>query len=95
MEALSKVNHKNLMNLVGYCEDETPFIRMMVFEYVSNGSLFERLHGKFNCELPFCFKGTLWGIVRLQRPCYLLLTVFTLGLMELATVDVIFILVFC
>lgn len=46
VEALSKVNHKNLMNLVGYCEDETPFIRMMVFEYVSNGSLFERLHVK-------------------------------------------------
>jgi len=46
VEALSKVNHKNLMNLVGYCEDEKPFIRMMVFEYVSNGSLFERLHVK-------------------------------------------------
>nr|CAB3464964.1 unnamed protein product [Digitaria exilis] len=46
VEALSKVNHKNLMNLVGYCEDEKSFIRMMVFEYVSNGSLFERLHVK-------------------------------------------------
>ncbi|CAL4894032.1 unnamed protein product [Urochloa decumbens] len=46
VEALSKVNHKNLMNLVGYCEDEKPFIRMMVFEYVSNGSLYERLHVK-------------------------------------------------
>jgi len=46
VEALSKVNHKNLMNLVGYCEDEKPFTRMMVFEYVSNGSLFERLHVK-------------------------------------------------
>lgn len=44
--ALSKVNHKNLLNLVGYCEDEKPFIRMMVFEYASNGSLFERLHVK-------------------------------------------------
>jgi hypothetical protein len=39
------------MNLVGYCEDEKPFTRMMVFEYVSNGSLFERLHGEFNCDL--------------------------------------------
>lgn len=46
VEALSKVNHKNLMNLVGYYEDEKPFVRMMVFEYVSNGSLFERLHVK-------------------------------------------------
>ncbi|CAN6354849.1 unnamed protein product [Urochloa humidicola] len=46
VEALSKVNHKNLMNLVGYCEDEKPFTRMLVFEYVSNGSLYERLHVK-------------------------------------------------
>jgi hypothetical protein len=53
------------MNLVGYCEDEKPFIRMMVFEYVSNGSLFERLHGEFSCELSLCFNGTLWGTVTL------------------------------
>uniref|UniRef100_A0A0A9EM81 Protein kinase domain-containing protein n=1 Tax=Arundo donax TaxID=35708 RepID=A0A0A9EM81_ARUDO len=46
VEVLSKLNHKNLMNLVGYCEDEKPFTRMLVFEYVSNGSLFERLHVK-------------------------------------------------
>ncbi|KAL6610357.1 hypothetical protein ACP70R_040326 [Stipagrostis hirtigluma subsp. patula] len=46
IEALSKLDHKNLMNLVGYCEDEEPFCRMMVFEYVSNGSLFEHLHVK-------------------------------------------------
>uniref|UniRef100_A0A0E0L3P0 Protein kinase domain-containing protein n=1 Tax=Oryza punctata TaxID=4537 RepID=A0A0E0L3P0_ORYPU len=45
-EVLSKVSHKNLMNLVGYCEDEEPFTRMMVFEYVSNGTLFEHLHVK-------------------------------------------------
>jgi serine/threonine protein kinase len=40
------VNHKNFVKLLGYCEDEEPFTRMMVFEYVSNGSLFEHLHGK-------------------------------------------------
>jgi hypothetical protein len=28
---------------------------MMVFEYVSNGSLFERLHGKFNCGVTFIY----------------------------------------
>ncbi|XP_044977725.1 protein MALE DISCOVERER 1-like [Hordeum vulgare subsp. vulgare] len=44
VEMLSRVNHKNFLKLVGYCEDEEPFTRMMVFEYVSNGSLFERLH---------------------------------------------------
>lgn len=44
---LSKVNHKNFVNLIGYCEEEAPFSRMMVFEYAPNGTLFEHLHGKY------------------------------------------------
>ncbi|KAK8564701.1 hypothetical protein V6N12_058284 [Hibiscus sabdariffa] len=44
IDALSKVNHKNFVNLIGYCEENLPFTRMMVFEYVPNGSLFEHLH---------------------------------------------------
>lgn len=43
---LSKVNHKNFMNLLGHCEDEAPFTRMMVFEYAPSGTLFEHLHIK-------------------------------------------------
>ncbi|XP_059626442.1 probable inactive receptor-like protein kinase At3g56050 [Cornus florida] len=43
---LSKVNHKNFVNLIGYCEEEKPFTRMMVFEYAPNGTLFEHLHIK-------------------------------------------------
>ncbi|GMI87306.1 Male Disoverer 2, morphogenesis of root hair 1 [Hibiscus trionum] len=41
---LSKVNHKNFVNLLGYCEETEPFTRMMVFEYAPNGTLFEHLH---------------------------------------------------
>lgn len=41
---LSKVNHKNLVNLLGYCTCDEPFTRMMVFEYAPCGSLFEHLH---------------------------------------------------
>ncbi|GAB2235092.1 hypothetical protein Droror1_Dr00004374 [Drosera rotundifolia] len=41
---LSKVNHKNFVNLIGHCEEDQPFSRMMVFEYAPNGSLFEHLH---------------------------------------------------
>jgi serine/threonine protein kinase len=41
---LSKVSHKNFMNLLGYCEEEQPFTRVMVFEYAPNGTLFEYLH---------------------------------------------------
>ncbi|XP_062179210.1 inactive receptor-like serine/threonine-protein kinase At2g40270 [Phragmites australis] len=42
--SLSRVNHKNFVNLLGYCQEEQPFTRMMVFEYAPNGSLFEHLH---------------------------------------------------
>ncbi|KAL2343288.1 hypothetical protein Fmac_004573 [Flemingia macrophylla] len=43
---LSRINHKNFTNLIGYCDEEEPFTRMMVFEYAPNGSLFEHLHVK-------------------------------------------------
>jgi len=32
------------MNLLGYCEEDNPFTRAMVFEYAPNGTLFEHLH---------------------------------------------------
>ncbi|KAL0299313.1 UNVERIFIED_CONTAM: putative inactive receptor-like protein kinase [Sesamum radiatum] len=44
IDTLSKVNHKNFVSLLGYCEEEEPFTRMMVFEYAPNGTLFEHLH---------------------------------------------------
>ncbi|KAL5077104.1 hypothetical protein RYX36_016088 [Vicia faba] len=44
IETLSRVNHKNFVNLIGYCEENKPFTRMMVFEYAPNGTLFEHLH---------------------------------------------------
>ncbi|GLT68332.1 hypothetical protein SLA2020_405760 [Shorea laevis] len=43
---LSRVNHKNFVNLIGYCEENEPFNRMMVFEYAPNGTLYEHLHVK-------------------------------------------------
>ncbi|KAL0922510.1 hypothetical protein M5K25_006500 [Dendrobium thyrsiflorum] len=46
ISVLSKVNHKNFMNLIGYCEQQEPFTRIMVFEYAPNGTLFEHLHIK-------------------------------------------------
>ncbi|CAN4105605.1 unnamed protein product [Withania somnifera] len=44
IDSLSRINHKNFLNLIGYCEDDEPFTRMMVFEYATNGTLFEHLH---------------------------------------------------
>ncbi|KAJ4851404.1 hypothetical protein Tsubulata_014740 [Turnera subulata] len=46
IDTLSRVNHKNFVNLIGYCEEDQPFNRMMVFEYAPNGTLFEHLHVK-------------------------------------------------
>jgi serine/threonine protein kinase len=38
------MNHKNFINLLGFCEEEEPFTRMMVLEYAPNGTLYENLH---------------------------------------------------
>ncbi|XP_010505752.1 PREDICTED: inactive receptor-like serine/threonine-protein kinase At2g40270 isoform X1 [Camelina sativa] len=46
IEMLSKINHKNFVNLLGYCEEKEPFTRILIFEYAPNGSLFEHLHCK-------------------------------------------------
>lgn len=53
---LSKVNHKNFVNLLGFCEEEEPFTRMIAFEYAPNGTLFEHLHSEYLISFnPFIF----------------------------------------
>lgn len=46
IDALSKINHKNFVNLLGYCSEDNSFMRMLAYEYAPNGSLFEHLHLK-------------------------------------------------
>ncbi|KAH0457319.1 hypothetical protein IEQ34_012634 [Dendrobium chrysotoxum] len=46
ISVLSTVNHKNFLNLIGFCVEQEPFTRMMVYEYAPNGTLFEHLHIK-------------------------------------------------
>ncbi|KAE8717501.1 putative LRR receptor-like serine/threonine-protein kinase [Hibiscus syriacus] len=41
---LARLNHENVGKLLGYCKDSSPFTRMLVFEYASNGTLYEHLH---------------------------------------------------
>lgn len=53
IEELSKVNHKNFANLIGFCEEEEPFTRIMVFEYAPNGTLFEHLHSEYLSSVIF------------------------------------------
>lgn len=48
---LSQVNHKNLVRLLGCCvEAEQP---LMIYEYISNGTLHDHLHGKFSTFLDW------------------------------------------
>jgi serine/threonine protein kinase len=42
LEFLSRLNHKNLVRLLGYCEDCNE--RVLVYEYMGNGTLFDHLH---------------------------------------------------
>lgn len=44
---LARLNHENTGKLLGYCRESSPFTRMLVFEYASNGTLYEHLHSVY------------------------------------------------
>ncbi|CAL5357297.1 unnamed protein product [Camellia sinensis] len=48
---LARLNHENTGKLLGYCTESKPFTRMLVFEYASNGTLYEHLH----CKSKACY----------------------------------------
>ena len=50
IELLSRVHHKNLVSLVGFCFEQGE--QMLVYEYISNGTLREGLSGKFTLNEP-------------------------------------------
>jgi len=43
LDLLSRLNHAHLLNLLGYCEEDGE--RLLVYEFMANGSLYEHLHG--------------------------------------------------
>ncbi|CAK9173554.1 unnamed protein product [Ilex paraguariensis] len=45
---LSRLHHKHLVSLVGYCEERDE--RLLVYEYMKNGALYDHLHDKNNVE---------------------------------------------
>ena len=48
---LSLLHHDNLVNLIGYCADGDQ--RLLVYEYMSLGSLEDHLHGMFTPLMNF------------------------------------------
>ncbi|KAG0630485.1 hypothetical protein M758_1G181600 [Ceratodon purpureus] len=43
VDLLSRIHHKNLVNLLGYCQDKEK--QMLIYEYFPNGSLRDHLYG--------------------------------------------------
>ncbi|GER30366.1 leucine-rich repeat protein kinase family protein [Striga asiatica] len=50
---LARLNHENVGKLLGYCRESSPFTRMLVFEYASNGTLYEHLHYGEACQFSW------------------------------------------
>lgn len=49
---LSRIHHRNLVPLIGYCEDEHQ--RVLVYEYMHNGTLRDHIHGQL-CFIEIFF----------------------------------------
>ncbi|PON78971.1 Serine/threonine protein kinase [Parasponia andersonii] len=56
----SRLHHKHLVRLVGYCEEEEEE-RLLVYEYMKNGALYDHLHDKNNVEKRSSFLNS-WNI---------------------------------
>lgn len=48
IELLSRVHHKNLVGLVGFCFEQGE--QMLVYEFMPNGTLRESLSGQFTVQ---------------------------------------------
>ncbi|TVU29766.1 hypothetical protein EJB05_21351, partial [Eragrostis curvula] len=72
VEAIGRVRHKNLVRLLGYCAEGNQ--RMLVYEYVDNGTLEQWLHGEVGPISPLTWDhrmkiilGTAKGLMYLHE----------------------------
>ncbi|KAG6631032.1 probable LRR receptor-like serine/threonine-protein kinase At1g06840 isoform X2 [Carya illinoinensis] len=69
IELLSRLHHRNLVSLVGYCDEE--WEQMLVYEFMSNGTLRDNLSAKAKAPLNFAMRlrialGSAKGILYLH-----------------------------
>ncbi|CAA0811961.1 Probable LRR receptor-like serine/threonine-protein kinase [Striga hermonthica] len=50
---LARLSHENIGKFLGYCRESNPFTRMLVFEYTSNGTIYEHLHYGEGCQFSW------------------------------------------
>ncbi|KAK1265117.1 putative leucine-rich repeat receptor-like protein kinase [Acorus gramineus] len=62
IELLSRVHHKNLVGLVGFCFEQGE--QMLVYEFVPNGTLRDSLKGKFCVEESAADRPTMSELVK-------------------------------
>ncbi|CAI9779921.1 unnamed protein product [Fraxinus pennsylvanica] len=73
VEIISRVHHKHLVSLVGYCITGTQ--RLLVYEFVPNNTLEFHLHGKGRPTMDWSTRlkislGTAKGLAYLHEDCY-------------------------
>ncbi|KAG6411218.1 hypothetical protein SASPL_129296 [Salvia splendens] len=73
VEIISRVHHKHLVSLVGYCI--TGIQRMLVYEFVSNNTLEFHLHGKGRPVMDWAMRlkialGSAKGLAYLHEDCH-------------------------
>jgi serine/threonine protein kinase len=54
VDVLSRVSHRNLVSLIGYCHEDNR--KMLIYEYMHKGSLRDHLYGTINSYSDFDFE---------------------------------------
>jgi serine/threonine protein kinase len=63
IELLSRVHHKNLVTLVGFCSEQAE--QMLVYEYIPNGTVMDSLSGTSIQLFTFSSQYKFWQRLKL------------------------------